>query len=145
VGAIFVNACPSKMRGASLALGVETSPILTFRRTNHKLLSPGECRELCYAQARSLAQESSENRLKKIERLLREGEEIQISKRRRVIARLVPESVRSATQMPDFQARLRSIYGERSLQVRGADGSGSEPLLKIYADASVLVSLSAVP
>ena len=58
---------------------------------------------------------------KKIERLLHEGEEIQITKRRRVIARLIPESVRSATQMPDFLARLRSIYGERSLQVSGAE------------------------
>lgn len=56
---------------------------------------------------------------KKIERLLHEGEEIQITKRRRVIARLIPESVRSATHMPDFQARLRSIYGEKSLQVSG--------------------------
>ena len=58
---------------------------------------------------------------KKIERLLHEGEEIQITKRRRVIARLIPESVRSATQMPDFLARLRSIYGEKSLQVSGAE------------------------
>ena len=58
---------------------------------------------------------------KKIERLLHEGEEIQITKRRRVIARLIPESARSATQMPDFLARLRSIYGEKSLQVSGAE------------------------
>ncbi len=58
---------------------------------------------------------------KKIERLLHEGEEIQITKRRRVIARLIPESVRGVTQMPDFLARLRSIYGEKSLQVSGAE------------------------
>ena len=58
---------------------------------------------------------------KKIERLLREGEELEITKRRRVIARLIPESVRIATQMPDFQARLRSIYGEKSLRVSGAE------------------------
>lgn len=52
---------------------------------------------------------------------MHEGEEIQITKRRRVIARLIPESVQSARQMPDFLARLRSIYGEKSLQVSGAE------------------------
>jgi antitoxin (DNA-binding transcriptional repressor) of toxin-antitoxin stability system len=58
---------------------------------------------------------------KKIERLLRQGEEIQITKRRRVIARLVPERLRSAAQMPDFLERLHSIYGDKVLGVSGAD------------------------
>jgi antitoxin (DNA-binding transcriptional repressor) of toxin-antitoxin stability system len=46
---------------------------------------------------------------KKIERLLHQGEEIQITKRRRVIARLVPESAEAAKPIPNFMARLRSI------------------------------------
>ena len=58
---------------------------------------------------------------KKIERLLYQGEEIQITKRRRVIARLVPETLRSAAQVPDFLARLHSIYGDKSLRVSGAE------------------------
>ncbi len=58
---------------------------------------------------------------KKIERLLHEGEEIQITKRRRVIARLVPERASRAKKVPDFLARLRSIYGEKLLAVTGAD------------------------
>jgi antitoxin (DNA-binding transcriptional repressor) of toxin-antitoxin stability system len=58
---------------------------------------------------------------KKIERLLDQGEEVQITKRRRVIARLIPENVRAAAQMPDFLERLRSIYGDKLLQVSGAD------------------------
>ncbi|HEV3038997.1 MAG TPA: hypothetical protein VHA33_14560 [Candidatus Angelobacter sp.] len=58
---------------------------------------------------------------KKIERLLRQGEEIQITKRRRVIARLVPESTPVPTEMPDFLARLRSTYGDKVLAVSGAD------------------------
>ena len=58
---------------------------------------------------------------RKIERLLHEGEEIQITKRRRVIARLVPERPSEAKQVPDFLARLRSIYGETLLKVTGAD------------------------
>ena len=58
---------------------------------------------------------------KKIERLLHQGEEVQITKRRRVIARLVPENVRASAQMPDFLQRLRSIYGDKMLPVSGAE------------------------
>jgi antitoxin (DNA-binding transcriptional repressor) of toxin-antitoxin stability system len=58
---------------------------------------------------------------KKIERLLHQGEEVQITKRRRVIARLVPETTEAARVLPDFQARLRSIYGDKILAVSGAD------------------------
>ena len=58
---------------------------------------------------------------KKIERLLRQGEEIQITKRRRVIARLVPENTRPLAELPDFQARMRAIYGDKVLAVSGAD------------------------
>ena len=57
---------------------------------------------------------------RKIERLLHQGEEIQITKRRRVIARLIPEGV-GVVQLPDFLARLRSIYGEKLLPVTGAE------------------------
>ena len=58
---------------------------------------------------------------KKIERLLRQGEEIQITKRRRVIARLTPEREQGVQQIPDFLARLHSIYGRKALQVSGAE------------------------
>lgn len=58
---------------------------------------------------------------KKIERLLHQGEEIQITKRRRVIARLVPETSEEHIEMPDFLARLRKIYGDKVLAVSGAE------------------------
>jgi antitoxin (DNA-binding transcriptional repressor) of toxin-antitoxin stability system len=58
---------------------------------------------------------------KKIERLLRQGEEVQITKRRRVIARLVPETSEERIEMPDFLARLRKIYGDKVLAVSGAE------------------------
>jgi len=58
---------------------------------------------------------------KKIERLLLQGEEIQITKRRRVIARLVPEPAEAVKKMPDFRARVRKIYGDKVLAVSGAD------------------------
>ena len=44
-----------------------------------------------------------------------QGEEIQITKRRRVIARLLPEGADGAKKMPDFEARMRSIFGDKML------------------------------
>ena len=58
---------------------------------------------------------------KKIERLLHQGEEVQITKRRRVIARLVPDSAETVKKIPDFLARLRTIYGDKVLTVSGAE------------------------
>jgi antitoxin (DNA-binding transcriptional repressor) of toxin-antitoxin stability system len=58
---------------------------------------------------------------KKIERLLRQGEEIQITNRRRVIARLIPDVAESSTEFPDFLKRLRATYGDKILPVTGAD------------------------
>jgi antitoxin (DNA-binding transcriptional repressor) of toxin-antitoxin stability system len=55
----------------------------------------------------------------KIERALRAGQEIQITKRNRVIARLVPES--TPPTLPDFQARLDRIFGDRIVEPSGAE------------------------
>ena len=51
----------------------------------------------------------------------KKGEEVQITKRRRVIARLVPENAQSHPQLPNFRARIRAIYGDKVLAVSGAD------------------------
>jgi antitoxin (DNA-binding transcriptional repressor) of toxin-antitoxin stability system len=55
-----------------------------------------------------------------VERILLGGEEIQITKRRRPIARLVPE-LAAAPVLPDFMKDLRAIYGENLLPVSGAE------------------------
>lgn len=57
----------------------------------------------------------------KIERLLKQGEEVQITRRRRVIARLVPEGEGGPVRTPDFLARLRTIYGDQVLAVSWAE------------------------
>lgn len=57
----------------------------------------------------------------KVERLLRQGHEIRITKRRRVVARLVPERPEAKPAMPDFLAQLREIYGDRILPVTAAE------------------------
>jgi antitoxin (DNA-binding transcriptional repressor) of toxin-antitoxin stability system len=61
-------------------------------------------------------------RFPEIESRLRDGKEIEITKRRKVIARLVPASKPSSPpRRPDFLARLRKIYGNKVLKVTGAD------------------------
>jgi antitoxin (DNA-binding transcriptional repressor) of toxin-antitoxin stability system len=58
---------------------------------------------------------------KKIEHLLSQGEEVQITKRRHVIARLIPEKPAERPPMPDFAARLKAIYGDRINKINDAE------------------------
>jgi antitoxin (DNA-binding transcriptional repressor) of toxin-antitoxin stability system len=60
-----------------------------------------------------------------VEDLLRQGQEIQITKRRRVIAKLVPATSRASSR-PDFMGRLRKLYGTKVLKTSGADLLGEE-------------------
>jgi antitoxin (DNA-binding transcriptional repressor) of toxin-antitoxin stability system len=57
---------------------------------------------------------------KKIERLLAQGNELQVTKRRKVIARLTPEPA-ERPQLPDFQARMNANFGDKVLELTGAD------------------------
>jgi antitoxin (DNA-binding transcriptional repressor) of toxin-antitoxin stability system len=57
-----------------------------------------------------------------VERLLQNREEVEITKRRRVVARLIPVSAQPhRRRRPDFLARLRTIYGRKLLKVSGAE------------------------
>jgi antitoxin (DNA-binding transcriptional repressor) of toxin-antitoxin stability system len=59
----------------------------------------------------------------KVEALLRAGEEVQVTKRRRPIARLTPEPVPERAgrpPLPDFLGQMREIFGDRVLKVSGA-------------------------
>ena len=60
-------------------------------------------------------------RFREVETLLHEGEVIEITKRKRVIARLMPVVARPPIKRPDFLARLRRIYGNKKLRVSGAE------------------------
>jgi antitoxin (DNA-binding transcriptional repressor) of toxin-antitoxin stability system len=55
-----------------------------------------------------------------VENLLAGGDEVQITRRKRVVARLLPPENRAAVKRPDFLARLRKIYGHKRLSVSGA-------------------------
>ena len=53
--------------------------------------------------------------------LLQNGEEIQITKRKRVVARLLPPAVPATAPRPDFAARLKRIYGDKVMEQTGAE------------------------
>jgi antitoxin (DNA-binding transcriptional repressor) of toxin-antitoxin stability system len=57
----------------------------------------------------------------KVEALLRSGEEIRITKRRRVIARLTPEpEIAARPPLPDFLGQIREVFGDKVMKVLGA-------------------------
>jgi len=56
----------------------------------------------------------------KIERMLRAGEDIQITKRNRIIARISPER-QEAPQLPDFLGRMRKVFGDKVLETSTAE------------------------
>jgi antitoxin (DNA-binding transcriptional repressor) of toxin-antitoxin stability system len=58
----------------------------------------------------------------KVEKMLAEGEPIEITKRNRVVATLVPpEEPVKPRHIPDFLGRLKKIYGDKVLKVSGAE------------------------
>lgn len=56
-----------------------------------------------------------------VENLLEAGEEIEITRRKRVIARLRPPAKMTRGKRPDFLARIEHIYGGKRLKVSGAE------------------------
>jgi antitoxin (DNA-binding transcriptional repressor) of toxin-antitoxin stability system len=47
---------------------------------------------------------------------LEAGEVVELRKRNRIVARIVPESPRIVpTELPDFEARARAIFGDRMI------------------------------
>ena len=56
----------------------------------------------------------------KVEEMLRSGEEIRVTKRRKVIARLTPEPI-DRRPLPDFLGQMKEIFGDKVLKVTGAE------------------------
>jgi antitoxin (DNA-binding transcriptional repressor) of toxin-antitoxin stability system len=58
----------------------------------------------------------------KVEKMLAEGESIEITKRNRVVATLAPAGASDKPRyIPDFLGRMKKIYGEKVLKVSGAE------------------------
>jgi antitoxin (DNA-binding transcriptional repressor) of toxin-antitoxin stability system len=60
-------------------------------------------------------------RFSAVEAALAEGEEIAITRRKRVIARLLPPEDSNPPKRPDFLRRLRVMYGDKVQPVSGAE------------------------
>jgi antitoxin (DNA-binding transcriptional repressor) of toxin-antitoxin stability system len=60
-------------------------------------------------------------RFPEVEARLREGEEIQITKRKRVVARLVPVRPERTRAYPDFLAIQKEIFGDKVIKVSGRE------------------------
>jgi antitoxin (DNA-binding transcriptional repressor) of toxin-antitoxin stability system len=56
-----------------------------------------------------------------VEDLLRSGQEVEITKRKRVIARLVPIRGKKRRKLPDFYGRMRKIFGKKKMAVSNAE------------------------
>jgi antitoxin (DNA-binding transcriptional repressor) of toxin-antitoxin stability system len=56
-----------------------------------------------------------------VERMLRQGETIEITKRKRVIGTLSAVVPEAKPKMPDFMARLKRIYGNRVFKPTNAE------------------------
>jgi antitoxin (DNA-binding transcriptional repressor) of toxin-antitoxin stability system len=57
----------------------------------------------------------------KVEKMLAQGESIEITKHNRVLGTFIPASAPKKVQVPDFMARLKKIYGDKVLKVSGAE------------------------
>ncbi len=60
-------------------------------------------------------------RFSAVEDLLRDGQEIHITRRKRVIARLLPPKPPVRVGRPDFLARMKKIFGKKRMKVSGAE------------------------
>lgn len=68
-------------------------------------------------------------RFPEVERLLRSGETVEITKRGRLVGRLSPPGNgvdRAEIKVPDVLGRLRAIYGNKMLKVSNAELLGQE-------------------
>ena len=61
-------------------------------------------------------------RFAEVESLLAQGQEIEITRRKRVVARLSPPPKKAKRpKMPDFRARMKAIFGDTILTPTGAE------------------------
>jgi len=65
----------------------------------------------------------TQHNLSKVLREVEAGEEVQITRRKKVVARLLPPAVSEPVRFPDFSARARRTWGETW------KGSSSDELL----------------
>jgi len=109
------NLHPYRDHPVGEAGGVLTAKMISERRRRGTRFAARRRYSIAHAQVMKTASiRELRYAFNKSERLLRQGEEVQITKRRRVIARLVPENGQASPEMPNFLERLRAIYERRN-------------------------------
>lgn len=93
-----------------------SSPRLRIPYRLHLIVRDAKMHHMKKASVRDLRY-----RFSAVEDLLRDGEEIHITKRKRVIARLLPPKPATRVRHPDFLARLKKIFGKKRMKVSGAE------------------------
>jgi antitoxin (DNA-binding transcriptional repressor) of toxin-antitoxin stability system len=87
------------------------------------------CSPVCDAKMHHMKKASVRDlryRFSAVEGLLRDGEEIHITKRKRVIARLLPPDPAAPATFPDFLARQKKTFGKKRLRISGAQQLAAE-------------------
>jgi antitoxin (DNA-binding transcriptional repressor) of toxin-antitoxin stability system len=57
----------------------------------------------------------------KVEKMLAEGQPIEITKRNKVVGTLTPPAPPGKPKIPDFIGRMKKIYGDRVMKVSAAE------------------------
>ncbi len=100
---------------ARLAVGA-----LSFKKARNASLLHVDCDAKMYHMKKASVRDLR-YRFSVVEDLLRDGHEIQITKRKRVIARLLPPETVVPVEMPDFLGRMKKIFGKKRMKVSGAE------------------------
>ena len=75
---------------------------------------------MLYMQKVSISIRELQQNLKRVMARVERGQVIEVTRRRRPVARLAPmPSGRALSPWPDLEARARSVFGERVLATRG--------------------------
>lgn len=80
----------------------------------------GQCDAIMYHMKKATVRDLR-YRFKEVESLLGGREEILITKRKRVVGKLVPAPPAFPPRLPDFLARLKEIYKNQPIKVTGAE------------------------
>ena len=77
---------------------------------------------MSYMQKASISIRELQQNLKRVMARVERGQVIEVTRRRRPVARLAPmPSERATSPWPDLDARSRSVFGERVLTTGGTD------------------------
>jgi len=98
---------------SSFAAGSSSERVLTVCWLSYKML---------YMQKVSISIRELQQNLKRVMARVERGQVIEVTRRRRPVARLEPmRSGRATSPWPDLEARARSVFGERILATGGTN------------------------